>query len=271
MPSASTAIKSATRHGQVDLNSPALNGAFEALKTYDQGSSRAALLPIDEAVIASLDDKVAQKELERQLVNAVTQSGLAAAREYLCSKLTLIGSKSAVTALAALLGAPETATAARTALEAIPGRQATKALRESLSNVEGLQKIGVINSLGARRDAESVRALTGLLKNADPETAGAAAAAMGDIGSAKAAKSLRDYQPNAPAVLREKVADACLVCAERLLVSGRRADAQVLYRMLATGTQSKHVQYAAASGLDLASGKPAASPGGSRNQPPAVQ
>lgn len=234
----------------------ALDAAFEALKTYDQGSSRGALMPIDEAVMASLDDKAARKELEQRLVAALKHGGSAVAREYACSKLAMIGSEVCVPALAAQLTVPEFATAARNALEAIPGAQATKALRDSVPKAEGLQKIGVINSLGARRDADSVHALTTLLKHEDAGVAGASAAALGAIATTNAAKALREFQPKTPEAIRLKVADAILTCAERLLEAGKRAEAQTLYRLLASSTQPKHIQLAAARGLELASPKP---------------
>lgn len=208
-------------------------------------------MPIDEAVLAVLDDKAARNELERKLVTALKSGGSAVVREFLCAKLTLIGSEFSVPALAPLLNAPEFATAARNALEAIPGRQAAKALRNSLSNIEGLQKIGVIHSLGARRDADSVRTLTGLLKHADAGIAGAAAAALGDIATSNAAKALRDFQRKSAESLGQKVADAMLTCAERLLATGKQTEAQKLYQLLDTTTQPKHIQHAAARGLKL--------------------
>lgn len=231
----------------------ALDAAFEALRTYDQGSSRGALMPIDEAVMASLDDKAARKELEQRLVTALKHGGSAVAREYACSKLAMIGSEVCVPALAAQLTVPEFATAARNALEAIPGAPATKALRDSLAETEGAQKIGVIHSLGARRDADSVRALTTLLKHDDAGVAGAAAAALGDIANTEAAKALREFQPNASESLRLKVADAILNCAERLLAADKRTDARTLCELLATPAQPKHVQLAAARALQQAS------------------
>ncbi|MBE0545855.1 MAG: hypothetical protein IH623_31385 [Verrucomicrobia bacterium] len=240
---------------QTKPDAAALDAAFEALKTYDQGSSRGALMPIDEAVMASLDDKAAQKELEQRLATALQHGGSAVAREYICSKLAVIGSEVCVPALAAQLNAPQFANAARNALEAIPGAQATKALRDNLAKTEGAQKVGVINSLGARRDADSVRALTALLKHDDAGVAGAAAAALGDIATTNAAKALREYQPKAPEALRLKVADAILTCAERLLAAGKRADAQTLYQLLATTSQPNHIQHAAARGLEVASGR----------------
>jgi HEAT repeat protein len=255
MPQSSATQKSAASPGQSTLKPAALDTAFEALRVYDQGSSRGALLPIDEAVMTSFDDKQARKELERQLVTTLKAGGAAAAREYICSKLALIGSEFSLPALAAQLSSPEFATAARNAFEAIPDRQATKALRDSLSMVESLQKVGVIHSLGARRDADSVRALTALLKNEDARIVGAAVAALGNIANSKAAKALRDFQPMAPEALRQSVADAVLNCAERLLAAGKRSDAQTLYRMLATIPLPNHVQHAAARGLELASEK----------------
>ncbi len=231
----------------------ALNAAFEALKSYTQGSSRGDLVPIDQAVKASLGDEPARAALEQRLMSALQRGGSAPAVEFVCSKLAMIGSKSSVAALAALLGKPEFATAARNALEAIPDSQATKALRESLSKIEGSPKIGVIHSLGARRDAESVRALSTLMQEEDLAVAGAAMAALGDIATSKAAKVLLKFQPKAQQVLQPKLANALLVCAERLLAAGKKTDAQKLYQALAVAAQPKHVQQAAARGLESCS------------------
>jgi len=70
--------------------------------------------------MASLDDTAAQKELEKRLLVVLKRSGSPVAREYICSKLTLIGSDRSVSALAPLLNTPEFATAARNALETHP-------------------------------------------------------------------------------------------------------------------------------------------------------
>lgn len=220
-----------------------VNAAFAALKTYAQGSSRAALLPIDEAVVAALADRAARKELESLLIMALKDAGSVAAREYVCSKLAMIGTKSCVPTLAAFLSVPEIASTARNALEVIPDRRAARSLRDSLPKLQREQKVGVINSLGVRRDADSVRVLSSLLKATDTGMAGAAAAALGEIGSTRAAKALRTFQPASPS-LRPQWTDACLVCAERLLVAGKRAEAEALYRLLAANAQPQHVQQA---------------------------
>jgi hypothetical protein len=78
---------------------------------------------------------------------------------------------------------------------------------------------------------------------------GAAAAALGNIGSVAAGQALRQFYPKAPAPLRHKAADAALNCAQHLLEAGQRAEAQALYRMLAEPTQPAHIQEAAQRGL----------------------
>lgn len=233
---------------------PAVDAALAALKTYDRGSSRAALLPIDEAVRAALNDKIACGDLERQLVAALDGGLLAVAVEYVFSKLTLIGSAFSVPALVARLDDPQLATSTRTALESLPDRRADKALRERLPKLTGRAKVGVIQSLGTRRDPESVRALAALLKDSDLQAVGAAAAALGEIASRRAADGLRAFVPSAPAGLREQVADTALVCAERLQAAGRKTDARALYQTLTGMTLPPHIQAAVRRGLEAAAG-----------------
>ena len=125
-----------------------------------------------------------------------------------------------------MLGNGPLCLAARNALEAIPSEQAAKALRDSLPSLHGPAKAGVINSLGARREHKSVRVLARLLKDTDSSVAGAAAAALGNIGSTKAGATLRAFQPRAPEAIGQQVADAVLTCAERLRAGGARSAAR---------------------------------------------
>ena len=226
-----------------------MDAAFAALARYDQGSSRGDLLPIDHAVIGALNDRKARAELERRLVAALLSGGSVVAREYLCGKLTLIGSEFALPALATLLGHPDLATAARNALESSPHGEASKVLRQRLPELADVQQIGVIQSLGVRRDPRSVTTLARLLTHPSLAVVSAAAAALGEIGSTTAAKALRDFLPRVPQSLQLIAADACLVCAERLLKAGQRTDAQRLYGLLTASNQPKHVQSAATQGL----------------------
>ena len=91
-------------------------------------------------------------------------SGLSrAAKDFACRTLTVIGTAASVPALAALLADAELSHMARYALERIPAPEAAAALRDALPKLSGKLKIGVIGSLGVRRDEASVPALAALL------------------------------------------------------------------------------------------------------------
>jgi len=233
----------------------AVDKAFETLKTYDWGQDRAALGAVDAAVAASHDDEAAQKDLAARLAAVLGTDVSGAAKDFVCRALSLVGSADSVPALAPLLTDEKLSHMARYALERIPDAAAVAALREAVAKTSGRAKVGVINSLGVRRDAESVSTLVGLLEDSDAEIAGAAAAALGAVGSAEAAKALGAFQTKAPESLRLAAADAYLTCAERLLADGKKAEALAIYKALSTPEQAKHVRLAAMRGLLAATGK----------------
>jgi len=246
-------ISTATAAQPVDP--AALDKAFEALKTYDWGKDRSALQALDDAVAAAHGDAAARKALETRLAAVLGSDAPRAAKDVVCRQLSLVGSAEAVPALAGLLPSPELSQMARYALERIPDAAATAALRDALPKTEGLQKVGVINSLGVRRDAESAAALTALLENQDQQVAAAAAAALGAIASPEAAKALDEFQKKAPDKLKLAVADARLCCAEHMLAAGKKVEAMAIYKSLSGEDQPKHVRLAAIRGLLAVTGK----------------
>jgi len=225
----------------------ALDKAFEALKTFDWGQDRNLVKPIDDAVVASHGDAAARKDLETKLAAVLAADAPRAAKDFACRKLSLIGTAASVPTLAGLLGNAELSHMSRYALERMPCDEAAKAMRDAMPKVKGKLKIGVINSLGVRRDAASTGALVGLLKDGDKEVAAAAAAALGAIGSPEAAKALLPVHQMAP--------DACLVCAEQLLADGKKDDAKKIYSALVKADVPKHVKLAAMRGLLAVAGK----------------
>ncbi len=226
-----------------------VNAAFEALKAYDAGSGRALLWPLDEAVQRSLKDRKERVALEQQFIRILRGKCSGVAQQYACSKLALIGSKSCVPALVALLPDPRVAASARTALEKIPGTTARKALRASVKDLSATAKIGALCSLGATRDGGSVALLANFLHGPDPALAAASAYALGQIGSTDAAAALKPFVGVAPDSVRVKVADAALVCAERLRIDGHRRQAKDLYQALASASLPAYVQQAVRRGL----------------------
>lgn len=222
-----------------------LEPAFAALAKYDRGSGRAALIPIDDAVAAANLNASARPALEKRLLQALASAPSNAARDYICSKLAWIGSDASVPALVQLLPNAEVSAPARTALEAIGGATAIKALRKALPTLPVRQKIGGLHSLGALRDAGSVRVMKTLLRDADGDVARAAVVALGNIGSVAAARALRDFAPGVPVALRAGYGDAALVCAEQLVRAGQKKEARALCQTLNATGFPKHVREAA--------------------------
>jgi GNAT superfamily N-acetyltransferase len=212
-------------------DSASLDAAFEALAGFDWGKDAAPLGTIDAAIVSAHGDDAARDGLEKRLTALLATGAAQAAKEYACRKLCLVGSTASVPALAALLAQKDLSHMARFALERIEAPEAAAALRSGLESLDGDLRIGVIGSLGSRRDAGSVPSLGRLLKG-DPRTATAAAVALGSIRTPEALAALSLADPFAGHGLGEAVVDARLACAEELLGRGRRAEALAVYDAL---------------------------------------
>ncbi len=184
------------------------------------------------AVLATVTAHAYAQEAELLAIlrsNAPVQEKSAA-----CRQLARIATKEAVPALAALLGDEKLSHMARYALEPICDPSVDNALRDALGKVQGQPRLGVIGSLGARRDAKAVDALAGLLKGTDTYAgqAAAVARALGCIGTAEAAKVLEDVLPVAQGPHQLAICEGLLRCAEALTRAGREASAQAIYDRL---------------------------------------
>jgi HEAT repeat protein len=225
-----------------------LENAFESLMKLDWGSDLAVLAPIEDAVAQSHGKPDDRKQLEDRLLAALNGKLSRDAQDYVCRKLATVGSAAAVPVLASLLVNKDNSHMARFALEQIPAPEAADALRDALSKVSGNLKIGVISSLGGRRDASSITALGGLLHDSDSATARAAALALGAIGNAEAAAALQGAAKaagrNATAIM-----DALLQCAEMLLANRKSSDAGSIYKALDDPQQPRLIRLAATRGL----------------------
>jgi HEAT repeat protein len=226
-----------------------LDTAFEALKTYDWGTDRNILNPIDDAVIAAHGNVEASKQLETRLAALLKTPISRDAKDFVCRKLMVIGTAASAPALAELLPEKDHSHMARYALERISAPEAAAALRDALPKIGGELKVGVIGSLGSRRDVASVPALAALLADPDKAVASAAASALGDIGTPEAADALSNAVKTASPDTSLAFADAGLTCAERLLAEGKKPAAIAIYKLLGGSNQPKHVGLAAKQGL----------------------
>ncbi|MGA2580971.1 MAG: hypothetical protein ABSH24_33810 [Bryobacteraceae bacterium] len=184
------------------------------------------------------------------LIGILTDAG---SREFrkakACQRISELGAKEAVPALAALLGNEHLSTYARYGLEPIADPSADEALRAGMSMLKGNLLIGVINSIGKRRDALAIPALAKMIYGVDANVARAAAAALGSIGGVSAMKEIQRALSKTKGMTRMAVADAGLVCAERLLAEDRREQALILYASLSVIDIPKPARLAAMSGI----------------------
>ena len=174
-------------------------------------------------------DRPAANLNERDLIAVLKSNAPKGKKAITCKRLAIYGTEKAVPALAPLLADEELASWARIALEAIPGPVTDIALRNALGKLENELLIGVINSIGVRRDVYAVDTLVQKLDDADADVASAAAVALGHVGGERAAKALTQSLADAPAGVRSAVAEGCILCAEWFLEQNRTTEAVKLY------------------------------------------
>lgn len=137
---------------------------WEVCAKLDYGSDRSLAWSVREQVIAVPADGRAKAE-ERLLKALALPGATDAGRAFVCQMLALVGSAASVPILAPLVRDARTADTARYALEAIPGPEASAALRDALGTLTGPLKAGLIGSLAVRRDTAAQPALAALKDN----------------------------------------------------------------------------------------------------------
>jgi HEAT repeat protein len=168
-----------------------------------------------------------------------------------CRELARIGTKEAVAPLAALLPDYDLSHMARYGLETIPDPAVDQALRDAAGRLRGRVLIGVIGSIGVRRDPKAVGLLARYLRSPNVEVAQAAARALGKIGTPQAARVIEEAIPVGPAAnpaanplpghghqlavpntweaVRVAFCEGLICCAEAEVAKGERQQAIILY------------------------------------------
>jgi hypothetical protein len=172
-----------------------------------------------------------------------------------CKKLSIVGGRDAIPPMAALLSDPHLACYARFGMEPNPDPSVDDAFRAALPKLTGKLQIGVINSIGVRKDAKAVDALNKLIDHSDPEVAQAAAASVGMIGGLQASRVLQSALARTKPPVFPVVARATLLCAEGLLATNRARGLE-LYQELTATTMPKPVRLAALRVLNSAGPAP---------------
>jgi hypothetical protein len=141
-------------------------------------------------------------------------------------------------------------------MEPNPDPSVDEAFRAALPKLKGKLQMGVIHSIGFRKDAKALDALKRLIGDSDAQVAGAAAAAVGMIGGVEAGRILESALKDTASPVFPVAARACLLCAEGLMANDR-ARALQLYGQLGAKSMPAPVQLAALRVLNAAGPAPA--------------
>ncbi len=165
-----------------------------------------------------------------------------------CRQLGTIGSKKSIKPLASLLhGDERLAHMARYGLETNPDPSVDKVLRIAMEGAEGRNLMGIMLSLGQRRDNKSVDLIAQHLGSQDKEISGFAAKALGQIGTKDAFNALRSVFRDGGIEDRAGLYEGILRCANRFEKTDKEAALQI-YENLQKGNAPDYVKFGAKAG-----------------------
>ncbi len=199
-----------------------------------------ALLVAAGALSFGREAQAAAKPQEAKLIAVLKSDAKLKEKADACRQLARIATRDAVPVLAALLGDEKLSHMARYALEPIPDPAVDEALRDALGKLKGRALVGVIGSLGARRDAKAAAALARLLRDSDADVAQGAARALGSIGTPAAIEALEGALAKAPQANRLAVCEGLFRCAEALVAKDQRDGAIAIYDRLRSLKPAPH-------------------------------
>jgi HEAT repeat protein len=168
-------------------------------------------------------------EETKKLVAVLSSGASTYEKARACQRLADIGTAEAVPALATLLGDEQLSNYGRCGLERIPDPSADAALREALGRLKGNLLIGVVNSIGVRRDPGSVQALAKLARDPASGAAREAFLALGRIATPAALEVLREALSAGAGDLKPAVVEGFLLYAEQQVRDGKLPMAMALY------------------------------------------
>ena len=225
-----------------------LEELLEKIRTYDWGQSRLALTKMSDIIKQAHSSPAELKKIEKSLLGVLTSDATRAGKQFVCRELSIIGTEQSVPVLAKMLTDEETSDMARYALERIPGTAVNDALRRALRAAKGKPQVGIINSLGQRRDRLAVRALGRFIDNSEKTVAIAAAAALGQIAGSRATDALAAAKDKTSGKLQMVVLDSYLRCADQLVAEGDKTKALAIYKELQKEGLPELIRAAAALG-----------------------
>jgi hypothetical protein len=205
---------------------------------YRVGDNMEPLGRLETLLRRSQTDRALRRQLETELVRLLAPGATLEARRFACKQLAVIGSDSALPAIAPWLNDQENAGFACLALTTYPRGKADAILREALPAARGPARLQIIDTLGDRRDPKAVAALAAIVRENEFAPARAAIIALAKIGNSAARQALADLRRTSPSELGRWFTEADLRFAEQFAKAGDRKAAAAIYEKLLAPGQS---------------------------------
>ena len=245
----------ATRMGAVsalsEVGADAIGPLLDVMGGENRTTDLAARIAVERMVhhAAAPKSSMDRAAISQALAQQASSDRPAIVRTFAIRMLSFIGGDAEVPALANLLTDPQVGEISRFALVRIPGHASLAALKAALPGAKGEMRIGLINALGARRDADALPALEATVKSDDPAVRAAALQAMARIPDQRSAAVVRASIERGPAADKASAWDAYVKLGETLLAASKRADAENVYRFAYSNGPSEQLRCAGLVGL----------------------
>jgi hypothetical protein len=211
---------------------------------------------LDKSIIAAGQDRAKQAVLATRWIGILRndQTGMPV-RQAICERLSLFTEDALLSGenrafFLGMLAKPEELNLGRLALDRVPGESVDRLYLEALQRAESSTQLGLIQSVGNRRIADAVAALTPLVRSSDSAKSQAAIKALAQIGTKAALSALRA----APEPFSAPVVEARIAAAHRI---GGSDASQEFTVIAASENAPAHLRAAAFRGAafaDLANG-----------------
>jgi len=226
-----------------------LEDLLQKISTYEYGQSREILTQLADSVRVAEKSSINIKTIEEHFTTFLESDATLASKLFVCKQLSIVGTDASIPVLSLMLVEENTSDMSRYTLERIAGEKVKETLRNNLTNTNANIKVGIINSLGELQDEGSVPQLKEMNFDSDETIAIAAVAALGKIGNSDAMDILSEAKSKADGELKVRILDSILMCADKLLNTGKNNDAELVYKDLYETTNPTIIRAAALSGL----------------------
>ncbi len=205
---------------------------YQAIVTREFGTASEQMTAVEKEISNARPDQYGP--IEAKLIAVLETPGATGpGKQFACQMLRIVGSARCVPAVGRLLGSSQLSHVARQVLLGIADPAVEETLQDALGKTQGSLRLGIINTLGDRRNRSSLKALAVFLDGGDEAAARAALNAIGKIGGTDAADLLEGAKATSlPTAAR---AQAILGCAATVAAAGQPDRAEKMYLALLEG------------------------------------